>query len=381
MPTFLQINSVANSGSTGHIAEDIGRLANNERGCISYDIIYDDIIYSLQQSGGVSVYWKMLEDFIPVHERFVYNGKEKNIFYIKREKELMSHKNILLERYKNITLNHLDPFIFHSSYYRYCKNKNAVNITTVHDFTYELFRFDIKSVLHKLQKKNTVMHSDGVICISENTKKDLFRYYPNYKGKIAVIYHGFDAKTYNYKQNVNRTHNVLFVGARTKYKGFDFTLQLLSKLPMFNLKIVGGGQITKKENDLLEHYIPNRYEHLGFVPDDQLAKLYNESFALFYPSEYEGFGFPVIEAQACGCPIICQRKSSIPEVSGDKCIYVDSSDIVKSVEEIRKLFIKDFYTKIQSEGLENVKRFSWEKCVKQTLHFYEECFNNKIIKN
>ena len=344
------------------------------------EIYFDNIIYSLQKSGGISVYWKILEDFIPVTKRLVYAGREQNIFFISRNREIPLKTKILFERYKNVRIktNSNLPFIFHSSYYRFCKNRNAKNITTVHDFTYELFRSDLKSKLHKIQKKNAVMHSDGVICISENTKHDLYNFYPNYKGKIQVIYHGYDNNLYNYSGLGidKRTKNVLFVGSRTSYKGFDFTVSLLSKLPLFNLNIIGGGNLTESEIQLMEELIPNRYKKLGFVSNEDLAKLYNESFALFYPSEYEGFGFPVIEAQACGCPVICQKKSSIPEVSGDKCVYVDSADFEKSVNEINKLFESDYYAIIQTDGLENVKRFSWEKCIKETMEFYNSVLNS-----
>ena len=338
--------------------------------------IYDDIIYSLQKSGGISVYWQMLEDFISVDRRLVYNNRTKNIFYKERENEQVFESKLFFERYRSVFFDREVPFIFHSSYYRICRNKNAVNITTVHDFTYELFRKDLISALHKIQKKNAVMHSDGIICISENTKRDLYKYYPNYKGKVKVIYHGYDDKTFffNKKEKIN---NVLFVGSRTSYKGFNFTVSLLSRIPNLNFKIVGGGELLESENLLLNTMIPNRYEKLGFVSNKELARLYNESFALMYSSEYEGFGFPVIEAQACGCPVICQKKSSIPEISGDKCVYVDSNNLDESVAEINKLFDLHFYRDMQKAGLENVKRFSWEKCVKETLNFYEECFNQK----
>lgn len=345
-------------------------------------IIYDNIIYSLQKSGGISVYWKILEDLIQINNRLVYKGREKNIFYTKRKNEIFVNSNLLFERYKNQKFKEdcIEPFIFHSSYYRYCKNKNAINITTVHDFTYELFRKDLKSNLHKIQKKNAVMHSDGVICISENTKRDLYKYYPNYKGQVRVIYHGYDNKTFNYRNNNQKTKNVLFVGSRANYKGFDFTINLISKLPSLRLKIIGGGTLSETEKRKLDTLLPQRYEYLGFVSNENLANLYNESFALFYPSEYEGFGFPIIEAQACGCPVICQAKSCIPEVSGDKCIYVDSSDFNKSILEIKKLENMEFYKNLQNEGLQNVKRFSWDKCIQETQDFYNDLYNRHSNK-
>ena len=350
----------------------------NNKGILIMNLIYDDIIYNLQKSGGVSAYWRKLEDFIVPEKTIVYDGAESNIFY-KEAQNIERRKINKIERYKNPKVNEKKPFVFHSSYYRVCKNKNAVNVTTLHDFTYEYFRHDFFALAHKIQKKYAVMHSDGVICISKNTLADLKKYYPSYKGKIKVIYHGYDPVLYTFK-NLPRNKDVLFVGSRASYKSFSFTLKLLKELPDLTLKIIGGGELSEEEKNLLEENIPNRYEKLSFVSNEDLADLYNKSFALFYPSEYEGFGFPVIEAQACGCPVICQKKSSIPEVSGDKCIYVDSSDFNKSILEIKRLENKDFYENLQNQGLENVKRFSWENCIEETKAFYVELLENKEAK-
>lgn len=342
-------------------------------------IIYDDIIYSLQKSGGGSVYWTEVtkrQDEKAIHN--VYNNANENFFYNESNFKIInkwSAKFLTIKRYFNLTFSEKLPFIFHSSLYRYCKNKNAINITTVHDFTYEYYRKDFKSNLHKIQKKNAVMHSDGVICISENTKKDLLKFYPEYKGKIKVIHNGYSTQKYFYDRDIKKTKNVLFVGARTDYKRFDFAIDIISQLQDCKLIIVGGGQLSKTEKSLLESKIPNQYEKAGYLSDEDLRKLYNSAFFLLYPSEYEGFGIPVIEAQACGCPVVCQAKSSIPEVAEDSVIYIDSSDLNNSINEIKRLLDSDFYNKKVEVGLQNVKRFSWDKCADEVRQFYEEVFN------
>lgn len=337
-------------------------------------IYYDDIIYSLQKSGGISVYWSKLEEYIKPKLNFVYNRANKNIFYKRLSSEILIKKNVDLHRYLNPSLNEKEKFIFHSSYYRYCKNKSAINITTVHDFTYEYFRKDLKSFLHKIQKKNSVLHSDGVICISKNTEMDLHKYYPKFKGKTKVIYHGYDSKVFFYEET-GKSNNVIFVGSRVGYKNFKFTIDIVSKIKDIKLLIIGGGPLVDSEKNYLESMLgSDRYKYLGFVSNEELSSLYRQSFCLFYPSTYEGFGFPVLEAQACGCPVVCQNCSSIPEVSGDKCLYIDENDLDGSVSKVNMLFDKDFYLKLQNDGLENVKRFSWEKCINETESFYKECF-------
>lgn len=344
-------------------------------------IIYDDIIYSLQKSGGGSVYWtelmKRIKDNV---EHYVYESAVDNFFY--EENNLpnlhkLSSKLLFVKRYKNLKLSSLEePFIFHSSLYRLCNNKYAINITTVHDFTYEYFRKDLKSNFHKWQKKNAILHSNGVICISENTKKDLLKFYPQFNGKLKVIYNGYSTDKYYFKPDVQHTHNILFVGARFNYKRFDVVVLIVSELKDCRLIIIGGGDLNANEKSLLDSKLKGRYEKKGYISDEELCNLYNSAFFLLYPSEYEGFGIPIVEAQACGCPVVCQKKSSVPEVAGDSGVYIDSSDIDSALKTIRMLYNETYYSQIQQFGLSNVKRFSWDKCANEVESFYKELYTN-----
>lgn len=339
-------------------------------------IVYDDIIYSLQKAGGVSVVFTEL--FKRIKENvfhYLYASATNNFFYEESffpNKKLWNGKFLSLKRYLNPHIKEKESFIFHSTYYRICKNKNAINITTVHDFTYEYFRNDLKSNLHKIQKRNAVMHSDGVICISENTKADLLKFYPHYKGLIKVINNGYSAGNYFYEPDIPKTKKVLFVGARTAYKRFDVCVDLVKELKDCCLYIVGGGRLSRDERALLEANLPGRYRETGHLSDSDLRHLYNEAFFLCYPSEYEGFGIPIVEAQACGCPVVCQKKSSVPEVAADAAVYIDSDDFAASLEAVTRLYDSELYDSIQKKGFENVKRFSWDKCAAEVKAFYQE---------
>ena len=343
-------------------------------------VIYDDIIYSLQQSGGISLYWSQLETFLRQDMRLVYKNHETNIFFPKSSfvQELKNENIIFFERYKNNTLPEKAPFIFHSSYYRYCKNKYAINVTTAHDFIYEYFRHDIKSIAHKIQKKNAIYHSDGVIFVSENTKNDFHKLFPRYKGIEKVIYHGI-ASDYN-RLNISKNNNVIFIGSRSKYKNFFYALEILQKLPQFKLQIIGGGPLSKIEIGNMNKYIPNRYEYCQSLSSKELNIKYNEAFFLLYPSVYEGFGFPVIEAQAAGCPVVCCNTSSLPEVGGNAPIYISGINIEDDLEKIEQLNDQIFYNNILEKGFENSKKFSWKKCAEETYSFYQEVYNLKCSK-
>lgn len=342
------------------------------------NLLYDDIIFSLQKGGGVSVVWSELLKRAPekaVH--IVYDNADQNQFYDESKEYnsvVLSSKWITIKRYLNVRTKTKHPFIFHSSYYRFCTNPNAINVTTVHDFTYEYYRHDLISNLHKHQKKNAVMHSSGVICISENTKKDLLKFYPDYKGKIKVIYNAYDRSSYFQEPGLKRTNTILFVGGRASYKRFDLAIEIVKRIPDCNLIIVGGGDLSDEEKTLLENNLNGRYEFRGRVPNEELRQLYGSALCTCYTSDYEGFGLPIIEAQACGCPVVCQRNSSLTEVGGDTVIYFDHKDMDSAVKKINKLFDSTYYLTLQQKGLENCKRFSWDKSMKEVFDFYKELY-------
>jgi len=338
-------------------------------------IIYDDIIYSLQHSGGISLYWSQLEAHQKQDVQILYKNNRNNIFFSASSaaKKIKNTNCILFERYRNISLSEKRPFIFHSSYYRYCKDKNAINITTVHDFIYEYFRYDIKSIIHKIQKKNTIHNSNGIIFVSESTKNDFEKLFPEYKGKKKVIYHGILSE---YKKiDIAKKNNIIFIGGRSGYKNFVYAIRILQGLQIFKLQIIGGGPLSKNETLILDKYIPNRYEYYKSLSNIELNEKYNEAFFLLYPSVYEGFGFPVIEAQAAGCPVVCCNVSSLPEVAGNAVIYITGKNIEDDLEKINQLNDKKLYNDIVKKGFDNCKRFSWRECADETYKFYKEVYD------
>jgi mannosyltransferase len=341
-------------------------------------IIYDDIIYSLQHSGGISLYWSQLETYLRQNIHLLYSNCNKNIFFPDMTGEkIVKNSNISIERCKYVTLSEETPFIFHSSYYRYCKNSNAINITTVHDFTHEYFEHGVKSLLHKIQKRNAINNSEGIICNSENTKRDFLKHYLNYYGNIKVIYNGGYADDYR-ELGIPEKNIVIFISGRNGYKNFEYAVKLLRKLPHFTLQIVGGGPLTRQETQLLRKCIPDRYEQYQSLSNQELNIKYNEAKFLLYPSLYEGLGLPVMEAQAAGCPVVCCNVSSLPEVAGDAAVYITGRDIEEDIKCILQLENTEFRRTIIEKGLENCKRFSWKKCAEETYDFYQEVWNQSL---
>ena len=118
-------------------------------------------------------------------------------------------------------------------------------------------------------------------------------------------------------------------------------------------------------------FLPPKGGRVGYVADEKLPTLYSGAQALVFPSLFEGFGLPILEAQACGCPVLTSNISSMPEVAGKGAIYVDPYDLKGIKYAMVKLQEKDYRLQLIKKGFENVKRFSWEKCARETLKVLE----------
>lgn len=346
-------------------------------------IVFDNIIFGAQKAGGISVVWyelvsRALRDNLNV--QFVDFPDNQNIM---RER-LGGLPNIIRSvpsRYKKyckylpVLCRSKEPFIFHSSFFRYCPHSNAINVTTVHDFTNELFQTGSSARKERWIKDNAIRHSDYIICISENTKKDFERFYPSFpKERVKVIYNGvsddfFMSNTLGWPFDFPKTNYVLFVGERDGYKNFELVVEALKQ---YQIDIVLTGK-PLNDNEITQlKEIKGTYYYVGRVPADKLNILYNNAYALVYPSLYEGFGLSVVEAQRAGCPVIATDASSIPEIIGDKTLLMTVPTPESLIEKLNGLQLGDVREKVVAAGLENSKRFTWEKMYQKYLSLYRE---------
>ncbi|MCM1078145.1 MAG: glycosyltransferase family 4 protein [Bacteroidales bacterium] len=348
-------------------------------------IIYDNIIYALQRCGGISVVWSNLIT------RCLKKG-DGNISFLDYEHENISRSDISLPE-ENIIKKKLhvpsiqrfinpsgrdfrtnEPFIFHSSYYRTLNRPNAINVTTVHDFVYSFYvKNPVSRFLHCRQQYDAIRKSDIVVCISENTKKDLLQLLPDVSPeKVKVIYNGVDNRFRRIPGTAYKDY-FLFVGNRGGYKNFTAIIEPVARCG-FELRIVGPA-ITEEETALMKKH-NLRYTYCGRVSDEELNKLYNEAFCFIYPSLYEGFGLPVLEAQMAGCPVLAVNTSSLPEVIGDKNLLLD--EITYEALHDKVSLLKDPQTreKIIADGLKNATRFSWDKMTEEYMALYQEAIDN-----
>ena len=357
-------------------------------------IYYDNIIYYLQTVGGISNYWTELIKGISLRNKITfYELKNKNLFrknlYIKTLKEKLVFNKIL--RYLPF-LEKLPPgSIFHSSYLRTTFQKDVANITTIHDFTYEYYGSGISKLVHTFQKKLSILNSDGIICVSNNTKKDLFKFYPNLeKQKVVTIYNGVSNNFFKIKnvkkkikgrkfKDLSKKKIILFVGDRRKnYKNFFLAVDTVNALKDFVLVSVGGEKITNKEQDYINEKLKGKFHHFLRIDEKKLNIIYNISFCLLYPSLYEGFGLPIIEAMKAGCPVVSTNTSSIKEIAKDNAILINKVNQKNFVDAINSINDNSLRKKLIHKGLKQSKIFSWSNCSNETLRFYKKIHKKKF---
>lgn len=350
-------------------------------------IVIDNIAFYIQKSGGVSVVWKELIQRLLERRKNVtflnYKYPPQNMFY--DELGLSEHIIYLrticvkIQRYFPLYLFSIKkPFIFHSTYYRYSMNPYAVNITTVHDFTYEYFSKGLKKMVHTWQKYLAIRHSNYIICISENTKQDLLKFMPNIDPrKIRVIYNGVSNDYFPIKKGVSHelpfesNSYLIFVGGRSGYKNFEYSVKSLASTN-YNLLIVGPSLSSQEIVFLDVNLGKDRYYCTGRISNQQLNIYYNYAFSLIYPSSYEGFGIPVIEAQKSGCPVIAYNGSSVSEIIGNTPLLLQSLTLAEMERCLEILKSQEERYRIIAFGIENAKRFSWDETYRQTMLLYKE---------
>jgi mannosyltransferase len=254
---------------------------------------------------------------------------------------------------------------------------NAINVCTVHDFTYDYYYKGKKkfAFMHIWQRNRTIRKSDAIVCISENTKSDLLKFIPNIdRGKLYVINNGVssDYKQLPIESKIEELKDwIIFVGQRASYKNGKF---LIDSIKDTSYKVVFcGAPLSKDERSYLESSLGReRYKSVSNLSNAEMNRYYNSCKCLVYPSSYEGFGIPVLEAQAAGCPVIAYNCSSIPEVIGENKMLLMNS--LTKEELLQKLSLVDdaeVRSSVIVSGLDNVRKYSWDKIYEQYRSLYD----------
>ncbi|PSB09363.1 glycosyltransferase family 1 protein [Pleurocapsa sp. CCALA 161] len=230
--------------------------------------------------------------------------------------------------------------------------------------------------------------SQGIICVSEYTKQDLVKNYRLDPDSINVVYNGYAQDLFypqadpRILQQYGLDKYLLYVGDMRFYKNLSRCLEAFDSLPLKDYQFV----ITGKKDDFFYPEIErqtaklaakDRIIFLDYVPTAVLPSLYSMAQALVFASLYEGFGLPVLEAMACGCPVITSKVTSIPEVGGNSVLYVDPYSVDSIAQGMYQILTNtELKTNLIHQGLARGKLFSWELTAQGVGQVLENCLNS-----
>lgn len=221
-----------------------------------------------------------------------------------------------------------------------------------------------------------------VITVSETTRRDVMEHLGLPEERVVAVPNGVDG---SWRQATSRRDDlppryVLSVGTLEPRKNlvrlFE-AVRLLGERPATRdiVLIHAGGYGWLADDIVRAAHSPalrGRVRLLGYVTQEDITSLYGQARLLAYPSLFEGFGLPVLEAMACGCPVVTSDRSSLPEVAGDAAILVDPESVDAIAEGIRRVWEDDaLAADFRARGLERARLFSWERTARLTADVYE----------
>jgi glycosyltransferase involved in cell wall biosynthesis len=269
-------------------------------------------------------------------------------------------------------------------------------VVTVHDLGYRAFpeahRPLSRWYLHvgTCFSARTAAH---ILADSQATKDDLVRHCAVDPARVTVVYLGRDdslgpttdsARIFGIQTKLGITRQgrprpyVLYVGTLQPRKNLVRLIDAFARVRATreDVCLVLAGQqgwlsdpIFRRVDELSLH---EDVLFPGFVPDDDLPALIGGALAFAFPSLYEGFGFPVLEAQACGTPVLASTSSSLPEIAGESALLVDAMDTNAIADGLMRLVADPVLREqLRTAGFANIQRFSWERCARETLGLLE----------
>lgn len=258
-------------------------------------------------------------------------------------------------------------------------------VITIHDLAFLLYA-NIQTAdslrYYAGQIQRAVRQADHIIAVSHTTRDDLIRLLHVPSEKITVIWEGIHPRFRVLEHSVVQLPDdyLLFVGTIEPRKNIPNLLQgyaiLKSRQKTVSKLVLAGqkGWLSEESFAAIEGLgLQEDVIWLGGVPFNELPALYNRAKILVYPSLYEGFGFPPLEAMACGTPTITSDRGALKEIAGEAALYVNPDEPESIAAGLQKLLSdENLYQTLRERGLAHVRQFSWEQTARQTLAVYEK---------
>lgn len=256
-------------------------------------------------------------------------------------------------------------------------------LVTVHGLSYLYFP-EAYNLLFKLFYRTVIplvlKNANAVITVSNSAKDSILNRYGYASDRLHVVPNGVFSKNNIPEKKTKSVKSpfVLYVGSLNKGKNLDGILnaaKLLNDKGKVRFVIVGSYEkiFSSVKLDSAAAYI----DFKGQINDvEELIKLYRSASCFVFPSFYESFGFPPLEAMACGCPVIVSNAGSLPEVCGDAAVYCDPYNVNDIVEKIMQVITNEtLQEELRQKGMAQAKKFSWERCARETFAVIEKILN------
>ncbi len=289
--------------------------------------------------------------------------------------------------------------LFHSASTYVPPQLTGLRVATVYDLYFLMHPEDCdvlggKYHLHTLPRR--LKRLDRIIAVSNHTKNDLIKLLNIPAEKITVIYGGIDTTTFrlildkNLLESIREEYclpnnyilSVSTLEPRKNFEGLLFAYKRLKEILHNPPKLVIVGRQGWKAEHISQTVKQLRLKRdvifAGYVTEEHLPMIYNSALLFICPSLYEGFGLPVLEAMACGVPVIVSNTSSLREIAKEAGITVDPHNYYEMAEKMKELIMTHrLRDQLRDKGLEHVRMFSWELCARKTLALYTELYKSK----
>lgn len=351
---------------------------------------------------GIGTYTEnILRQFIKLYTENYYHiywsGEDYEDFNTEYSKVIMTskrHQRFFQQNYfpSNLLKEEIDIYHVPQNGIGLTDNITCKKVITIHDLIPYIMPETVgKGYLLKFLKEvpNVIDSCDGIITVSEWSKKDILRFLPINENKIFVTPLAADIKykpldkeycKFVLAENLNiKSPYILYIGGFSPRKNVRSLIMAFSKVYKdldkdYNLVIVGAlkdeGIVLKELTENLG--ISSRVQFTGFIAEEFLPVLYSGCEVFTYPSLYEGFGLPPLEAMSCGAPVISSNTSSIPEVLQNAGILIDPYDTLNLMDALGKVLnSENLRNDLSQKGLEKSKQFSWANTAEKTLEAYK----------
>lgn len=370
--------SVIQRGKTGIAQHLFGLL----RGFFAHERTPEIVLFVLEEDVPLFSFAAGSVEIVPVEERF--RPPIRNILW---------HQQVL----PCLAEEHRLDVLHVPSYRRMLWPRPCPLVASIHDLApfHVQGKYDIARMFYgRVVVKQLAQRQDRIIAISESTAQDVRRFFRVPSDRITVIHNGIDhtrfhaGSTEQAKAFMAERHSIsepffLYV-ARLEHpaKNHVRLIQAFEQFKKHNAQhwslVFGGSDWHGAEvihQAIRKSPVRADIHSLGFIPDEDLSKLYRAAGALVYPSLFEGFGLPPVEAMACGCPVISSTCGSLGEVIGTAAAIVNPEDVSDIANAMKRMADDENYREsLRRAGLEQARQFDWRITATKTLRVYEDAF-------